>query len=447
MMEKKTGGAPMATDKDAGKRAPRGSSRTAKPRVAILHYSCSPVIGGVEFIIAAHAAEFAKAGFAAKVIVGKGGTIGPGIKTVVIPELSSSGGPLSRVLKALDHGTVPAKFDDIVKSVEQKLTDALRDVDVCMIHNVMTMHFNLVFTAALARISRRRKRIRFIAWTHDLTFGDPVYDVHQHRRYPWSLLSQPIQGIDYCAISGARRHELHKLFRVPASEIPVIPDGVDVPKQLNLTKPIADLFRDEGLASIDIVAVTPARILRRKNLGVGMEIMAALKAQGSSVRWIITGAPDAHNPSSMKYYRMLRSLRRQLKVTREVIFLGERFPKPVTGGEVRSLYRISDMLLFPSEREGFGLPVLEGGLAALLIVISDIPVLRELAGQDAVYIRLGDSADMIARNVISAMKKRPELRYRKKVISTYAWEVVFADHIMPAILRPTALWKHRKSGI
>jgi glycosyltransferase involved in cell wall biosynthesis len=172
-----------------------------------------------------------------------------------------------------------------------------------------------------------------------------------------------------------------------------------------------------------------------------MEIVAALKGQGKSVRWIITGAPDPHNPDSMKYYRMLRSLRSQLKVTKEVVFLFDKFDKPVSGIDLRCLYRVCDMLLFPSEREGFGLPVLEAGLAALLTVISDIPVLRELAGQDAVFIRLGDSADMIAENIITAIDKRPELRNRKDVISNFAWSVVFNEKILPAIMKPNTIWQ------
>ncbi len=416
------------------------SKSKSKPSVAILHYSCPPVIGGVEFIILAHALEFVKAGFKTKVIVGKGGKLSPDVTTEVIPELMSTGGPVSRVLKSLGEGTVPKNFDELVKRVEKKLEAALKDVDVCMIHNVMTMHFNLVMTAALANIAKRNKKIRFIAWTHDLTFGDPVYDIHQHRRYPWSLLSQPIEGVNYCAISGSRQHDMNKLFRIPKEMIPVIPDGIDVPKQLGLTKSVEKLFHDENLANVDIVAITPARIMRRKNLGVGMEIVAAIKEQGKSVRWLITGAPDPHNPDSMKYYRMLRLLRSQLNVTKEVVFLCDKFDKHVSGVDLRCLYRVCDMLLFPSDREGFGLPVLEAGLAALLTVISDIPVLRELAGQDAVFIRLGDSAEMIAKNIITAIDKRPELRNRKDVISTFAWSVVFNEKIMPAIMKPNTVW-------
>lgn len=411
-----------------------------KPTVAMLHYSAPPVIGGVEFILAAHAREFAEAGYSARLIVGRGGTVHEAVRTVVVPEISSTGGPISGVLKRLDHGEVPGTFDKAVKTVDRKLSTALRGVDVCMMHNVMTMHFNLVLTAALTNIMKRQRTTRFIAWTHDLTFVDPVYEPHQHRRFPWSLLLQPQAGCDYCVISKQRQLDVRRLFRIPATRLPVIPDGISIPQQLRLTDTVRRLFYEERLSAVDLVAITPARILRRKNLGVGMEIVASLKRRGKSVRWLITGAPDPHNPESMKYYKMLTSLRRRLKVQKEVIFLCERFKTGVSQEDLCALYRVSDLLLFPSDREGFGLPVLEAGLAGLLVVISDIPALRELGGRDAVYIRLGDSSDVVARKITSAMKKRPELLFRKKVIKNYAWEAVFLDRIVPVVTKPKKIW-------
>ena len=310
-----------------------------------------------------------------------------------------------------------------------------------MIHNVMTMHFNLVATAALHNIMKRSRRINFIAWTHDLTFGDPIYEPQQHRRYPWSLLLRPSDGCRYVAISKQRQLELRKLFRVKQSEIPVIRDGIDVPSQLNLTDKVAKLFHEEGLAEVDIVAVTPARIVRRKNLGVGMEIVASLKRSlGKSVRWIVTGAADPHNADSARYFKMLTSMRRSLRVQKEVIFLGERVEGRVSDDDLHALMRVSDMLLFPSEREGFGLPVLEAGLAGMLPVINDIPALREVAGKHALYIRLGDSSNAIARNIVCALRKRPQLQFRKEVISRYSWDVVFREEILAAVLKPESVW-------
>ena len=410
--------------------------------VAILHYSAPPVIGGVEFIIRAHAMEFAAAGYGVKLIVGEGGEVHPKVNTVVIPEIGSMNGPLADVLEALDRGDVPSTFPQAVKTVERKLSNALRGVSVCMVHNVMTMHFNLVLTAALANIMKRPRKTRFIAWTHDLTFSEPAHEPHQHRRYPWSLLLQPQAGCNYLAISGQRQTEMRRLFRVKAPEIPVVPDGISVPEHLRLTDTVRELFYEEQLSAVDIVAITPARILRRKNLGVGMEVVTALKKRGKSVRWLITGAPDPHNMESMKYFKMLSTLRKRLKIQEEVIFLCERFNEAISHEDLCALYRVSDLLLFPSDREGFGLPVLEAGLAGLLVVISNIPPLRELAQREAVYIHLGDTSDTVAKNIIQAMRKRPELRFRKKVISTYAWEAVFRDRIVPLVETPGKVWPH-----
>lgn len=406
----------------------------SKPRVAILHYSCPPVIGGVEFIIEAHAVEFARAGYPVRLVVGAGGKVHRHVRTVTVPEIGSQGGPLADTLKELGRGRVPERFASDVEQVASKLQRALRDVDVCMMHNVMTVHFNLVLTAALARLMSRPGRTRFMAWTHDMTFAEPVYEAHQRDRYPWTLMSAPVSGCRYCAISEQRRKQLGRLFKLPASRIPVIPDGIDVTRHLALTPPVQDLYRKEKLFGVDVVAMTPARILRRKNLGLGMEVAGALKAQGKSLRWLITGAPDPHNPEAMKYYRELLALRKNLGLQRDVIFLGQRFDGPVSNEDLRSLYSISDMLLFPSDREGFGLPALEAGLFSLLLVLRAIPALKEVGGRDAVYLRDGEKAEAVAGRVVRALEGRPTLRYRKQVISEYSWEAVFRHKILPLVL-------------
>jgi len=414
----------------------------AKPRVAILHYSCPPVIGGVEVIIEEHAKCFADAGYKTKLIVGKGEVFDRRVPVKVVPEIASRGGPFARELRSLANGEVPHSFDRAVKQTEKKLTAALAGVDVCMMHNVMTMHFNLILTAAITNIMARRKSIRFVAWTHDMTFTDPVYQPHQHWRYPWSRLLQAQPGCSYCVISGQRQQEMKDLFRLPRKELPIIPDGIDVPALMGLTPLMTKLFRKESLANVDIVALTPSRILKRKNLGLGMEIIGAIRDSGKSVRWIVTGAPDPHNSESMNYYNLLLKLRRKLDLQKEVIFLCELMGR-LSRRDLLGLYAMSDMLLFPSEREGFGLPVLEAGLRGLLCVISDIPALRELADRNAIFIRLDKPINKVAREIIKAMNGRPELAFRKQVMQNYSWKVVFEKNVLPVVTHPERVWKKR----
>lgn len=412
-----------------------------KPNIAILHYSCPPIIGGVEFVIQAHARLFADAGYNTKLIVGKGGKIHPKVRTVIVPEIASDGGPVGRVVKALSGGKVTPSFESAVDRTGKKLSAALRGVDVCMMHNVLTMHFNLVLTASLADIMQRRRSVNFIGWIHDSTFGDPNYRRHQRQDFPWSLLTQPLPGCNYCVISRQRQNEMKKLFGIPASGLPVIPDAINVPGLLGLTDPISGIFRSERLHRIDIVALTPTRIVPRKNLETGIKLVSAFKKLGKSVRWMITGAPDPHNTDAMEYYRKLLALRSRLGVKREVIFLCERLKERVSDEDLRALFSASDMLIFPSAREGFGIPVLEAGLAGLVMVISDIPAFREISGRNAVYIRSGDTPGTVAGRALRAMKRNPQLAFRKKMMSGYSWDAVFADRILPAVLKPRSVWR------
>ena len=67
---------------------------------------------------------------------------------------------------------------------------------------------------------------------------------------------------------------------------------------------------------------------------------------------------------------------------------------PIPDDDMPALFRGADLLAFPSEREGFGLVVLEAHAAGLPAVVSDLPVLREFLadGRDCRMTPVGDAA-------------------------------------------------------
>jgi glycosyltransferase involved in cell wall biosynthesis len=58
--------------------------------------------------------------------------------------------------------------------------------------------------------------------------------------------------------------------------------------------------------------------------------------------------------------------------------------------QIAALYRRGALVLLPSEAEGFGLPVIEALACGAVVVASDIPPLREVGGDAAVYCPVGD---------------------------------------------------------
>jgi alpha-1,3-rhamnosyl/mannosyltransferase len=57
----------------------------------------------------------------------------------------------------------------------------------------------------------------------------------------------------------------------------------------------------------------------------------------------------------------------------------------VTAGELAALYAAAELVALPSFYEGFGLPAIEALAAGAPLVASDLPVLREVAGDAALY--------------------------------------------------------------
>ncbi len=64
----------------------------------------------------------------------------------------------------------------------------------------------------------------------------------------------------------------------------------------------------------------------------------------------------------------------------------------VAEGELAALYARATVVVFPTRYEGFGLPAVEAQLAGAALVCSDLPVLREVAGDGAVYASPTDTA-------------------------------------------------------
>lgn len=401
--------------------------------ITLLHYAAPPVVGGVETVIAHQAQQLNRAGHFVRIIAGRGKTWDSHIPVSTLPLLDSRHPLILAAKSVLDTGALPEDFEELVERILRELVRAVAGCDVLIAHNVLSLHKNLALTAALYRLSQENRRPRVIAWHHDPAWTSPRYLPELHEGYPWDLLRMAWPNVRQVTISAARQAELAHLLQVPAAEIAVIPAGLDLSEFLSLHPETTQLVKRLSLTGSAPILITPVRLTRRKNIELALHTLSELRRDDPGAALIVTGPPGAHNPSNIDYFEELLTLRASLRLQGSAHLLAEFYPDGLPEVCIPDLYRLSDALFLPSREEGFGIPVLEAGLAGIPVFCSDLPALRALADDRATFFQPEDSPRDIAARIHAYISSSPTLQMRMHVRQHYSWEGIYQMQIAPLL--------------
>jgi glycosyltransferase involved in cell wall biosynthesis len=157
--------------------------------------------------------------------------------------------------------------------------------------------------------------------------------------------------------------------RYPAAPHPtVVPNGVDVAPFAAVTPAAVAAARDRYRLPPEFVLAVGAH-RPHKNHEVLVRALAALPGH---VSLVIVGSADRRFRDPLP--GLISGLGLQARV---------RLVPEVAEEHLPAVYRAASVFAFPSLSEGYGLPVLEAMAAGVPVVMSDIPVLAEVAGHAA----------------------------------------------------------------
>lgn len=175
--------------------------------------------------------------------------------------------------------------------------------------------------------------------------------------------------------SESTRDSLIALAGFPAERLSVIPNGADT-AGWDVPDGLADLEAARLLGPkrpIELLHV--GSTISRKRIDVLLEVFAAVHRARSEARLVRVGGP---------FTAEQRVRARELGIGDAIVVLPF-----VDRATLAAVYRHATLALLPSEREGFGLPLVEALACGTPVVASDIPVLREVAGDAAEYCEVG----------------------------------------------------------
>jgi glycosyltransferase involved in cell wall biosynthesis len=244
--------------------------------------------------------------------------------------------------------------------------------------------------------------------------------------------------VTYVVVSQRRQRALATLLGCPLERVHVVYNGVDPRVLLGLSAEGRALVYRLDLLESDLILLMPVRVTQAKNVEFALRVVAALKSHSCRPRLILTGPPDPHDAQSMAYFQSLQALRQQLGIEDEMHFVYESGPHPdrpctIEARVVGDLYRVTDVMFMPSHREGFGMPVLEAGLAGVPVVCTNVPAAEEIGGTDVIRFNAKEDPAHVARQILTWAERSPVHRLRRRVRQNYTWRAIFHQDIRPLL--------------
>jgi glycogen(starch) synthase len=336
------------------------SSRARPQRVLMLSWEFPPrIVGG----IARHVDELARA-------LARGG-VSVDILTAFHPgapptEVVEEGHTRVRVLRA---GPAPIEPLDFVCDIHQLdfalLETGLRGLGLGSVeYDLVHAHDWLV--AFAARTLRHGLEVPLVATIHATESGRQgvLHTPMQHyiHSVEWLLTYDAWRVI--CCSQGMSA-EVQGALHVPSDKIDVVPNGVD-PRRLECTDTPGELaaFRRRWATEEERIVFFVGRLVREKGVEVLIDALPEVLATHPEVRAVIAGGGSWGDLAARAASR---------GVGQKVTFAGF-----VPEEDLPRLYAVSDLAVFPSLYEPFGIVAIEAMAAGVPVVTSDIGGFREV---------------------------------------------------------------------
>lgn len=184
--------------------------------------------------------------------------------------------------------------------------------------------------------------------------------------------------------------------KMKAKRIEYVPGvGIDVGHFRDTVTDRTAKRKEFGFSDDDFLLLSVGELNANKNHQIVINALA--KTQDPHIHYVIAGEGELHG--------FLEDLARKLGVADQVHLIGYR-------NDVADLYKMADVDVFPSIREGLGLAALEGMAAGLPLICSDNRGSRSFAiNSENSIVCDADKADSFAK-AISLLKKTPLLKHQ-----------------------------------
>lgn len=229
------------------------------------------------------------------------------------------------------------------------------------------------------------------------------------------VISEGIRkAIAIIAVSKTTKKEILDLYPEEREKVHVVSEGVDESLLLYRGKKLDNSIHDPYILYV-------GNVYPHKNVMTAVRAFELAKSRIQkkiNPHFVLVGKNDAFT--------------QRLKMDPEVRKNGSlKFLTEVNDRMLAGLYTHASALIFPSEMEGFGLPAVEAIAFGCPVILSDIPIFRELFSDVGVFASPRDAHEfsLHIQKAIEKQMERIPLEIQSKYIAVYKWKEM-ASHIL-----------------
>lgn len=350
--------------------------------------------------------------------------------------------PFSHLTDYHSRAAITAEDKMLVNQIAQMFEKELLVYDVVFTHDFVFTGWNMIYALALMQSSQALRDVKFLHWIHSIPTSS----------YDWWRIREYGQNHKLVYPNDTDKIRVAESYQGEMSDVRTIHHIKDLRSWFDFDKQTVDFLDDfPQIMQADVVQIYPASTdrLSAKRVDVVMRIFANMKGMGLKVMLVIANqwATGRQRKEDVNRYRQIGS-RCGLKVNEDFTFTSEWREETAVGiGKtmLRELFQCSNLFIFPTKDETFGLVLPEAALAGGVICVLNrsLQMMYEIAGYTSLYFDFGSFHNDhhvdnekayyndLAKIIIGRFKENESVMAKTFMRQKYNWDTIYNKEYAP----------------